>query len=320
MEEKQSMKVPNGKLIIIGGSEHKGKRNETSDKEAINPDFMQQEILKRLIQERGRGNGRIEVIPTASTIPDEIGNEYMAAFRKLDCDYGDVLNIKTREDAYKKTYLDRIKKADAVMFSGGDQLRLSTILGGTPVLDLIIEKYWNEDFLIAGTSAGAMVMSNSMIFSGQGDEALFKGELKITSGFGLIPGIIIDTHFIKRGRFGRLAQAVAINPGYIGLGLEEDTAVYVSRGTKMEAIGSGNVLIIDGHEIRQSNITSIDEGSPISIEGLIVHVLARGDLFSLTNRHFVSKDENMENIAKEEEELEKAKGHVKKKAKAKKRQ
>ncbi|MGZ5304164.1 MAG: hypothetical protein ACXWDO_08650, partial [Bacteroidia bacterium] len=135
-----------------------------------------------------------------------------------------------------------------------------------------------------------------------------------------IPGIIIDTHFIKRGRFGRLAQAVAINPGYIGLGLEEDTAVYVSRGTKMEAIGSGNVLIIDGHEIRQSNITSIDEGSPISIEGLIVHVLARGDLFSLTNRHFVSKDENMENIAKEEEELEKAKGHVKKKAKAKKRQ
>ncbi|RYD82995.1 MAG: cyanophycinase, partial [Sphingobacteriales bacterium] len=275
------MKTPKGKLIIIGGSEHKGIPDEKEGSGNRNPDFMEQEILKRLIQERGRGDGIIEVIPTASKIPDEVGDDYMAAFKNLDCDNGDVLDIRTRDDAYRESFVERIKKADAVMFSGGDQMRLSTILGGTPVLEAIIDKYWNEDFLVAGTSAGAMVMSNSMIFSGSSEEAFFKGELKITSGFGLIPGVIIDTHFIKRGRFGRLAQAVAINPSYVGLGLEEDTAVYVSRGSEMEAIGSGNVLIIDGHDIRQSNITEVDEGSPISIEGLIVHVLARGDLFSL---------------------------------------
>ena len=278
---------PKGKLIIIGGSEHKGIPNE---KEEINPDFMPQEILKRIITEKYSEEASIVIIPTASRIPDEIGEDYIKAFAKIGCNNIEILKVETRDDAYEQKNVDKITNSGAVLISGGDQMRLSTILGGSPVLEEIRYKYLNENFIIAGTSAGAMVMSNSMIFSGASEEAFFKGELKITSGFGLLPAVIIDTHFIKRGRFGRLAQAVAINPSYIGLGLEEDTAVFISKGIQMEAIGSGNVIIIDGHDIRSSNLTEIEEGAPISIERLVVHVLARGDMFSLSNRKFLSSE------------------------------
>lgn len=299
------MKEPKGKLVIIGGSEHKGIPDDKRDKEAINPDFIEQEILRKIISECP-AKGDIVVIPTASRIPEEVGKDYLDAFENIDCVHrAKILYVENRDDAYEEKNIEAIRNAVAVLFSGGDQLRLSSILGGSPVLEEIRYKYENENFIIAGTSAGAMVMSNAMIFQGASEEAFFKGELKITSGFGLFPGVIIDTHFIKRGRFGRLAQAVAINPSYVGIGLEEDTAVLVRNGVEMEAIGSGNVIIIDGHDIRSSNLTEIDEGSPISIERLVVHVLARGDMFSLYDRKFLSKDTEEAQEKKEEFEAEK---------------
>jgi cyanophycinase len=144
----------------------------------------------------------------------------------------------------------------------------------------------NEDFVIAGTSAGAMAMSNTMIYQGSSSEALIKGEVKITTGLAFIGDVIIDSHFVKRGRFGRLAQAVAANPSCIGIGLGEDTGVIVTGGSKLEAIGSGLVIIIDGHDIKHSNIADIKEGSPISIEHLIMHVLAKGNHYDLKKRKF----------------------------------
>jgi cyanophycinase len=273
------MTIPRGKLLIIGGSEHKG---DDSEKKEINPDFIPQEILKRLLSEMNSDKKNIATITTASeNYQEEIGRDYKKAFEAIGCQAVSPLEIRDRKDAYKESNIKKIKKAGAVMFCGGNQLRLSTILGGTDVMDIIREKYEKEKFIIAGTSAGAMVMSPSMIVEGKSETALYKGELKITTGFGFLDGVIIDTHFLKRGRFGRLSQAVAINPEQLGIGVEEDTAVLVTEGKDMEVIGSGNVIIIDGQKIVNSNLAFVDNGIPISIEGLYVHILSKGDRFSL---------------------------------------
>lgn len=279
-----------GKLIIIGGHEDKG--IEDSEKEQINPEFVEQEILKRILAETDDSEGCIEIITTASeSYASELGRNYVEAFKSLGCKTAGVIDINEREQAFESEYKERISKAAGVLFTGGDQLRLSTILGGTPFLDHIYHRYHKENFVIAGTSAGAMVMSNSMIIEGRGEKAFYKGQLKITSGLGFFPGVIIDTHFIKRGRFGRLAQAVAINPSYIGIGLEEDTALVVSRGNRLETIGSGNVIVIDGHIIQRSNIIDIDEGAPISINSLLVHIMAKGDCYLLAERRFIEAED-----------------------------
>lgn len=139
--------------------------------------------------------------------------------------------------------------------------------------------------MIAGTSAGAMAMSNTMIYEGSSTRAHLKGEVKITTGLAFMKDVIFDSHFDKRGRFGRLAQAVGANPSCIGIGLGEDTGMLITNGNEMEAIGSGMVVIVDGHNIKQSNIADIAEGSPISIDNLIVHFMSKGDKYNLNKRH-----------------------------------
>jgi cyanophycinase len=231
-----------GKLIIIGGAVDKGSFTETDlDKNASqNLNFFEEGILKRIINEsKNKEQSRIEVITTASKIPREIGPEYVKAFRYLGAENVDVLHIERREQASETEILDRLKAADVVMFTGGDQLRLTSILGGTPFDEILINKYRNEDFVYAGTSAGAAAASNSMIYQGSSSEALLKGEVKITSGLGLIDDVVIDTHFVQRGRIGRLFQAVVGNPKVLGIGLGEDTGLLITNGRQMEAIGSG---------------------------------------------------------------------------------
>jgi cyanophycinase len=178
-----------GKLIIIGGAVDKGSFTETNlDKDAPkNLNFFEEGILKRIIKESAKKElSRIEVITTASKIPREIGPEYVKAFSYLGANNIDVLYIEKREQASEPEVLERLKAADVVMFTGGDQLRLTSILGGTPFDDILIDKYINTDFIYAGTSAGAAAASNSMIYQGSSQEALLKGEVKITSGLGLI--------------------------------------------------------------------------------------------------------------------------------------
>jgi cyanophycinase len=149
------------------------------------------------------------------------------------------------------------------------------------------DRYFNDKLVVAGTSAGAMAMSRTMIYEGNATRAHFKGEVKIATGLGFIDNVIIDSHFEKRGRFGRLAQAVAANPSSIGIGLGEDTGMLITDGDKMEAIGSGLVIIIDGHEIMHSNIADIPDGNPISIENLKVHFCEKGNGYLLKDRKFL---------------------------------
>jgi cyanophycinase len=277
---------PKGKLIIIGGAVDKGSFTESNFESQVenNLNFFEKGILKRIINESLKGvNSRIEIIPTASKIPEIVGPEYAKAFNFLGAENVEVLNIQKREDASTDENLTRIINADVVFFTGGDQLRLTSIIGGTPIHDKILEKYQNEDFIYVGTSAGAHSASKSMIYQGSSQEALLKGEIKITSGLGLIDHVVIDTHFVKRGRIGRLFQAVVSNPKALGIGLGEDTGLLVTEGEHMEALGTGLVILVDGRKITDTNITDVNLGEAISIKNLVVHVMNKGDIYLLSN-------------------------------------
>jgi cyanophycinase len=275
---------PIGKLIIIGGAVDKGSFTESDFESQVenNLNFFEKGILKRILQESAHGNdSKIEIIPTASKIPETVGPEYAKAFQFLGATSVNVLDIQKREDATKEDIIKRIEQADVVFFTGGDQLRLTSIIGGTPVHDKILEKYQNDNFIYVGTSAGAHSASKSMIYQGSSQEALLKGEIKITGGLGLIDHVVIDTHFVKRGRIGRLFQAVVSNPKSLGIGLGEDTGLLITDGNEMEALGTGLVILVDGRKITDTNITDVDMGEPISIKNMVVHVMNKGDHYSL---------------------------------------
>ncbi|PCH99220.1 MAG: cyanophycinase [Bacteroidetes bacterium] len=281
------MDIPRGKLIAIGGAVNKGDNEELESSEQSSNDFFELGILARMLKELPEPGSRIEIITTASEIPEETGQRYVEAFARLDHSNTDVIHIQNRDDVDDPAYAARIFTAGAVLFTGGNQLRLSSIFGGTNFIDVMHKKYMQEEFIIAGTSAGAMAMSNIMI-QGSSSVALLKNEVKISRGLGFIKEVTIDSHFVKRGRFSRLFQAVATNPVCVGIGLGEDTGLLITEGNKMEAIGSGLVIIVDGQNIRHSNIASARDNEPISIENLVVHILVNGNGYILSERKFLA--------------------------------
>lgn len=274
-----------GKLVIVGGAVDKGTlTDETAYNKPTNLNFFELGILKRIIHESKDKDSKVVVVTAASQIPEEIGKEYISAFKKLDVANVKILDMRKREEANERSVVEQINGADIVFFTGGDQLRLTSLLGGTVFLDTLKNRFENDGLMIAGTSAGAAVCSESMIYQGSSSEALLKGAVKITQGFGFIKDVIIDTHFVKRGRIGRLFQAVASNPGQLGIGLGEDTGLLNKNNGYLEAIGSGLVIIVDGKQIKDTNIFSIPVGSPISIKNLIVHALSLHDVFNIRTR------------------------------------
>jgi cyanophycinase len=281
---------PKGILVSVGGAEDKGTDLEKGIVERNRLNFFELGILKNIISLTGVTDPTVEVVTTASSIPDEVAENYIDAFSKLGCKKIGHLRIRDREDAAKPEYIERLKACDCIMFSGGNQLRLSSIFGGTQFLDILKQRLHDEHFVVGGTSAGAMAMSNTMIYEGSADKAHLKGEVKITTGLGFLQNVIIDSHFDKRGRFNRLAQAVAANPGAIGIGLGEDTGVVVTEGHHLKAIGSGSVVIIDGKNIEYNNIADIRTGEPISVENIMVHIMSSGDVYNLQTRSFEGKE------------------------------
>lgn len=277
-----------GKLIIIGGAVNKGSFTETEFDHSVekNLNFFEKGILRKIITEsRLKEDSVIEVIPTASQIPQIVGPEYKKAFEYLGAKNVNILDITTREQANSDEFVARISAADVTMFTGGDQLRLTSILGGTRFHDVILNKYQNEDFIYAGTSAGAAAASENMIYQGSSSEALLKGEIKTAQGLGFINNVIIDTHFVQRGRIGRLFQAVVNNPRTLGIGLGEDTGLFI-KDEVMTAVGSGLVILVDGRFIKDTNLTEIELGEPISIENLTVNVMSQNDFYDLKTKEF----------------------------------
>lgn len=278
--------TPKGKLIIIGGAINTGSFTETQFGLPQNMNFFERGILKKITTESiNNTESRFEIITTASLIPEKVGEEYIKAFAQLDVHNVGVLNISNREQSNAIENCERVKAADVVIFTGGDQLRLTSIFGGTAFHQILLDKYQNEEIVIAGTSAGAAASSKNMIYQGSSKDALLKGEVKITGGLGFIDGVIVDTHFVQRGRIGRLLYAAASNPGILGIGLGEDTGLYISEGNRMEAIGSGMVILVDGRNMLDTNLTDVEMGQPVSIKNMVIHVMSNGDVYDLTAHH-----------------------------------
>ncbi|HLV38975.1 cyanophycinase [Xanthomarina sp.] len=269
-----------GTLIPIGGNEDKGK-NE-SEKHTL--EFIHEGILYHVKEQAGGKDAHIVVIPTASSIPDEVGENYLSAFRALGCKNVTVLDIRNREQSEEKRSIDLIKEANCIMFSGGDQSKITNKIGGTTIHKIMLDRYQNEvGFVIAGTSAGAMAMTKEMIAGGSATDAFSKGAVTMYKGLGFVPELIIDTHFIQRGRFGRVSEAVAKFPNLLGFGLAEDTGMIIKNG-KCLVIGSGMVIVFDGSKITHNNEKVLDDGTPMTIANLTVHVLSNGDRYYITER------------------------------------
>jgi cyanophycinase len=275
------MKMIKGTLIPIGGNEDKG----IEESEQYTLEFIDDGILYHVVEEAGGIEANIVVIPTASRIPIEVGNNYINAFAKLGCKNVTVLDIRSKKDSEKKASIKLIREANCVMFSGGDQSKITNKIGGTTIHQILSDRYKNEKgFVIAGTSAGAMAMANEMIAGGSASEAFIKGAVTMYKGLNLIPELIIDTHFIKRGRFGRQSEAVAKHPNLIGLGLAEDTGMVIRNGNDCTVIGSGMVIVFDGSKLTHNNEKILEEGTPMTMANLIIHVLSNGDTYDIKNR------------------------------------
>lgn len=268
-----------GTLIPIGGNEDKG------ENEYYGIDFIQEGILAHVVRESGGNQQKIVIVPTASSIPDEVAENYLSAFGKLGCTNLHILNIQSREEAEDPAALEMVRTARCMMFSGGDQSKIVNFIGMTSMHELINEKLANEsDFVLAGTSAGAMCMSHEMIAGGSSTEALLKGNVLMKIGMGFVPELIIDSHFVKRGRFGRLAEACAIFPHLMGLGLSEDTGVIIKNGVEFRVIGSGMVILFDPSGLSHNNQHLLKVGTAMSLSNMVTHILANGDRFKLDDR------------------------------------
>ncbi len=269
--------TPTGKgvLVAIGGAEDK---------------TSQSEILQRVLDLSTSDNHEVGVVTTASSIPDEVFPTYEQVFTQLGAAAVHDIDVRTREEATEDRFVDVLRKCDVIFMSGGDQLRLTHILGGSPLLNAMRERL-AEGAVVAGTSAGAAAQSTTMIYEGAAADALRKGAVKMSAGFGFVEGLVIDSHFLERGRFTRLIEVGAANPEFLGVGIGEDAAVIFHDGPVLEAVGSGHVIVIDSSNLKSSNVASLSEGEPVAVEYVIIHALTSGFGYDVPGRRFLQPGE-----------------------------
>lgn len=275
---------PRGTLIVIGGNE---KKEFTKIDEKFHIDFGEGVILHDILKHAGGPQSRIEIIVSASAIPDIVGQRYMETFNYLGVENVGILDIRDRETVESPKILKRIETADVVLFSGGNQSKISHIFRATKAHELIHDRFLHDEFIIAGTSAGAVVMAEEMIAGGRNNNVLKRNDLKMGKGLGLMKDVIFDSHFIRRGRFGRLAEAVALFPDKLGIGLGEDTGVIIKEGNICETIGSGMVVLFDGSNFDYNESRNLKNYVPISLANLTVHVLAPKDKYFIHEKKAV---------------------------------
>lgn len=257
-----------GYIIPIGGAEEK----------ELDPS-----ILRRFVQTCGGESARLAVIPTASRLADT-GPHYVELFRELGAAHAVSLPFEDRADCAKEEWLEELRTATGVFITGGNQLRLSTTIGGTKVAEILRVRNNEEGLTVGGTSAGASILSEHMI--GYGDEGTTPrcDMLALAPGFGLTHAAIIDQHFQQRNRLGRLLTALAFNPRPIGIGLDEDTAAFIDPEDNLEVVGSGAITILDPSEMEFSSMDSARRHEPLTILGMKLHILTEGCTFDITSR------------------------------------
>jgi cyanophycinase len=261
------LKGAKGKLVIIGGGEDK------------KGDCV---ILKEFIRLAGNSKSRVVVMTVATDEPEESGAEYRKVLRKLGAADVQAVDVSNRRDVLDEKALNLIEGATALFFTGGDQIHVTSLLGGTEMQELIYKRF-EDGLVIGGTSAGAAMMSNSMIISGDSNCNPRFGSMEIGPGMDFLPGAMIDTHFSQRGRIGRLLTAVAHYPQDIGLGIDENTALVVSDG-QCEVLGENSVTVIDAGRITYTNLPDLAKDESLSLYGVQVHVLAEGHKYDLEKR------------------------------------
>ncbi len=269
-----SCPVPQGILVVIGGKEDKGDDPQDNNENRL-------EILKRFLELTNKPEPCVEVVTSASEVEDEVFEDYRKVFENLGFKNIGQIHHKVRKEVLNDDLKERVDKADAVFFTGGDQLKLTSLYGGTSFLIHLKQRYISDTIVIAGTSAGAMALSTPMIYAGNKEKQQVTGEIKITTGLEFLKDVCIDTHFIDRARFVRMAQVIATNPTSVGIGIEEDTAIIVRNGIEAEVIGNGLVTIIEGFGISSSNITDFGDGSKVSISDMKVHLLGKGSKYCI---------------------------------------
>ncbi|MBY0230037.1 MAG: cyanophycinase [Gemmataceae bacterium] len=263
-----------GTLVVIGG--HEDREGEMA---------ILREVARRV------GSGPLVVTAVASEEPEGLFEEYEKAFRKLGVERVADLAIGERAEARTEEAARTVDEAAGVFFTGGDQLRITSQIGGTPVFHAL-RRLLERGGVIAGTSAGASVVCSTMMVSGSGDESARVGEVaKMAPGLGFLPGVIVDQHFAERGRMGRLLSAVAQNPASLGVGIDEDTAIVV-EGNRFSALGAGAVYVLDGSTVTASNIAEAEAERPLSIFDVRLHVLSQGDEFDLGKRQAAKRPQD----------------------------
>jgi cyanophycinase len=250
-----------GYLMPVGGAEDKTTRRI---------------ILNHFVQLSGGEQARLVVIPSASAFADDLGQSYCRIFTELGAAAVDCLNIQNRRQANAPELLPLFQKATGVFMTGGDQVKLVTLLGGTLIAEMLSCRYL-EGMNIAGTSAGASAMSRHMIAFGRSGGTPSQRMVQLAPGLALTDRFIVDQHFRQRDRLGRLMTAVAFNPAMIGVGIDEDTAFVIAPDDTYQVIGSGSVTVVDGREMEYTNIHSVPRHNPISVVGMKVHMLTNGD-------------------------------------------
>lgn len=276
--------VPKGILLVIGGSENKGKAPESGSREEAKEESRECEIprtdvLETFVKLIGKENPLVEVITTAGGEPGESFEDYKKVFSELGMERVRHIHHYSRKEVLDDSLEERVREADAFFFSGGDQLKLTSSYGGTTFLSLLKERYIEDEVVIGGTSAGAMALSTPMIYAGSKDVEEITSEIKVTTGLQFLNDVCVDTHFVHRGRFVRMAQVIVTNPTCVGIGLEEDTAIIVRNGRETEVVGSGTIIVMEGFLIGDSNVKDFAKKKIISIRDLRVHILSRGDKY-----------------------------------------
>ena len=276
MENNTECPTPAGILTVIGGKEKKDPDNPA----------VKSDILQKFTELTGKKYANILVVTSGSDEPKPMFDEYKKAFNEL----GHTAITHIHHDVRKNVLeddrlLQKLSTADAVFFTGGDQLKLTALYGGSPFLTELKQRYIKTPIVVGGTSAGAMAMSTPMIYAGSKEDQEISGEIKVTTGLEFLKDVCIDTHFVNRSRFVRLAQVIATNPGSIGIGIEEDTAIIVRNSLEAEVIGSGTVILIMGFSIVAADMDNFTEKKPVSVRNLKVDILAPGDKFHIEQRN-----------------------------------
>jgi len=257
-----------GNLIIIGGAEDK--KSEC-------------EILKEVINKTNKRGGPLLLIAAATDYPDEVRETYSETFKRLRFDNYKFIDIKDRTGANDRDYARQIEECGSIFFTGGDQLKITSLIGGTKVYESLKRAY-DKGILIVGTSAGASCICSTMIVSGKEEDSPRKCTIKMAPGLDLIQNVIIDQHFAQRGRIGRLFNAVAQNPESLGIGIDENTAVVMEGSSIIRVIGDGAVTIVDGKGITCSNISELKPDETLAITDIKVHILPRGYQYDIEYR------------------------------------